>query len=151
MFGGTGFGFFAALHYWFPKIFGKMYHEKRAKRACIIMFIGFNFLYFPMLTLGWEGMPRRYYDYLPIFHGSQFVSTLGSWILVAGIILMISNLVRSVSKGENAGENPWGGSTLEWQVPSPPPLENFVEIPTVTRGPYHYEGEEYGENDNNSK
>jgi len=151
MFGGTGFGFFAALHYWFPKMFGRMFNEKRAKRACIIMFIGFNFLYFPMLTLGWEGMPRRYYDYLPIFHGSQFVSTLGSWILAGGMIFMFTNLIGSIMKGERAGSNPWGGSTLEWQVSSPPPLDNFKEIPVVTQGPYHYQREQRGNDDSHGQ
>ena len=144
MFGGTGFGFFAALHYWFPKMFGKMYNEKCAKNACIIMFIGFNLLYFPMFSLGWEGMPRRYYDYLPIFHAGQFLSTLGSWILAGGVIWMFTNLIRSVYKGERAGSNPWGGTTLEWQVPSPPPPENFEEIPVVKQGPYHYVSVHHG-------
>ena len=144
MFGGTGFGFFAALHYWFPKMFGKMYNEKCAKNACIIMFIGFNLLYFPMFSLGWEGMPRRYYDYLPIFHAGQFLSTLGSWILAGGVIWMFTNLIRSVYKGERAGSNPWGGTTLEWQVPSPPPPENFEKIPVVKQGPYHYVSVHHG-------
>lgn len=139
MFGGTGFGFFAALHYWFPKMFGKMVHEKRAKTACVIMFIGFNLFYFPMLVLGWEGMPRRYYDYLPVFHGLQFLSTLGSWILVGGVAWMFFNMVRSVFRGQPATSNPWGGTTLEWQVASPPSVHNFVEIPVVTCGPYHFE------------
>ena len=144
MFGGTGFGFFAALHYWFPKMFGKMYNEKCAKNACIIIFIGFNLLYFPMFSLGWEGMPRRYYDYLPIFHAGQFLSTLGSWILAGGVIWMFTNLIRSVYKGERAGSNPWGGTTLEWQVPSPPPPENFEKIPVVKQGPYHYVSVHHG-------
>lgn len=140
MFGGTGFGFFAALHYWFPKMFGRMCNEKRAKTAFFIMFIGFNLLYFPMLNLGWAGMPRRYYDYVPVFHAKHFVSTIGSWILAGGLAWMFANLVMSITRGEKAGQNPWGGATLEWQVPSPPPKENFEQIPVVSHGPYHFEG-----------
>jgi cytochrome c oxidase subunit 1 len=138
MFGGTAFAFFAALHYWFPKITGRMYRESLAIRACIIMFIGFNVLYFPMFILGLEGMPRRYYDYLPRFHTGQFISTVGSWILVTGLAVMFYNLIRSIFKGEAAGNNPWGGTTLEWTTSSPPPAENFKEIPVVNGGPYRY-------------
>jgi cytochrome c oxidase subunit 1 len=139
MFGGTAIGFFAALHYWFPKMFGRMYSEKTARVGCVIIFIGFNLLYFPMFSMGWEGMPRRYYDYLPVFHAKQFVSTLGSWILAGGLAVLFSNLIRAFFRGEPVGSNPWGASTLEWQVSSPPPLENFTIIPTVTGGPYHFE------------
>jgi cytochrome c oxidase subunit 1 len=83
-------------------------------------------------------MPRRYYDYLPEFQKWQVVSTIGSWIMIAGILIMFINLLRSLKTGPVCTEkNPWGGGrTLEWTVPSPPPLENFDEIPTVTRGPY---------------
>jgi cytochrome c oxidase subunit 1 len=136
MFGGTGFAFFAALHYWFPKMFGRTYNHKPATVACIIMFIGFNLLYFPLFILGWQGMPRRYYDYSPAFHTGNLISTIGSWILVTGLIIMFVNLVRAFFRGKKAEDNPWGGTTLEWQVASPPPKENFKEIPVVTRGPY---------------
>jgi cytochrome c oxidase subunit 1 len=138
MFGGTGFAFFAALHYWFPKIFGRKFREKTARIAWLIIFVGFNILYFPMFILGWQGMPRRYYDYLPQFHTGQIISTVGSWILVTGLIIMFYNLIRSISKGERAGDNPWGGLTLEWATSSPPPAENFPEIPVVTHGPYDF-------------
>jgi cytochrome c oxidase subunit 1 len=138
MFGGTVFAFFAGLHYWFPKIWGRMYNEKRARMACAFLFIGFNTLYFPMFVLGWEGMPRRYYDYLPKYHTGHLISTIGSWILATGIILMLYNLLRSMRHGEKAGRNPWGGTTLEWQTSSPPPTENFEQVPEVTTGPYNY-------------
>ncbi len=136
MFGGTGFAFFAALHYWFPKMFGKTYNHKRATIACFILFAGFNVLYFPMFLLGWQGMPRRYYDYPAEFATGSLISTIGSWILVAGVFLMVSNLIRGLFRGEKAESNHWGGTTLEWQIPSPPPVENFDEIPVITQDPY---------------
>ena len=136
MFGGAGFAFFAALHYWLPKMFGRMYNKKIATIAWMIIFIGFNILYFPMFILGVRGMPRRYYDYLPEFHTEHLISTIGSWILISGLILMFSNLINALFKGEKADINPWGGTTLEWQIPSPPPPENFEKIPIVEHGPY---------------
>ncbi len=138
MFGGTGFAFFGALHYWYPKMFGRTYNRSVAKLAWGIKFVGFNLLYFPMFILGWEGMPRRYFDYLPQYHGMHLVSTIGSWILVTGLIVMFANLISGLKRGERVGPNPWGASTLEWQVPSPPPPGNFEVIPTVTRGPYSF-------------
>lgn len=141
MFGGTGFAFFGALHYWYPKMFGRMYNRSVAKLAWGIKFAGFNLLYFPMFILGWEGMPRRYFDYLPQYQGLHLASTIGSWILVTGVIVMFANLISGLKRGERVGSNPWGASTLEWQVPSPPPHENFEEIPTVTRGPYSFGSE----------
>jgi cytochrome c oxidase subunit 1 len=138
IFGGMGFGFLAAIHYWFPKMFGKMYNWKRAAWGWLILFIGFNVLYFPMLILGWEGMPRRYYDYPPQFHTLHLISTIGSWILIAGLILIFFNLVQGLRKGQRAGDNPWGGATLEWQISSPPPINNFEKIPIVERGPYEF-------------
>lgn len=136
MFGGTAMAFFAGLHYWFPKITGRMYSDRMAKAAWAVLFIGVNTLYFPMFVLGWMGMPRRYYDYLPVFHQGHVVSTVGSWITALGLILMFYNLIRSAKSGPAAPANPWGGRTLEWQVPSPPPHENFEAIPVITKGAY---------------
>ncbi len=138
MFGGTAFGFFAGLHYWFPKMFGKLYKEKPAKLALLFLFIGFNMLYFSMFVLGWEGMPRRYYDYLPRFNGPNLVSTIGSWIRATGLIIMFGNLIRSLFTGKPAGDNPWEAASLEWQTSSPPPTENFEAVPVVTKGPYEF-------------
>jgi len=139
MFGGTGFGFFAALHYWYPKMFGKMYNRKLAKTYFWMLFVGFNVLYFPMFIMGWLGMPRRYYDYLPEFHPYHLVSTIGSWIVVAGLLLMIYNMYRSIKKGKVVTEkNVWGGETLEWQIETPPIHENFHEIPVIQTDPYQY-------------
>lgn len=138
MFGGMGIIFFASLHYWFPKMFGRMYNEKLAKIAAYWIGIGFNVLYFPFFIMGYMGQPRRYYDYLPEFRIYHVISTVGSWILVSGILFMFFNLLRGLRKGPKAPDNPWGGTTLEWQISSPPPLENFKEIPVVTTGPYDH-------------
>jgi len=139
MFGGAGFAFFGALHYWFPKMFGKMYNMAVANVAFVFLFIGFNTTYFPMFILGLEGMPRRYYDYLPQFHTWNVVSTVGSWIMITGLIIMIVNLVAAARKGKKAPDNPWNGITLEWQTTSPPPLHNFDKMPEPPEGgPYNY-------------
>jgi cytochrome c oxidase subunit 1 len=140
MFGGMGMAFFAALHYWFPKMFGRMYNKKLARVAWAHVLVGFNMLYIPFFVLGWQGMPRRYYDYLPQYHTPHLISTVGSWILIGGILMMLYNLVRSLKTGGKADGNPWGGTTLEWTTPSPPPVENFAEIPRVEHGPYEYGG-----------
>jgi cytochrome c oxidase subunit 1 len=138
MFGGMGMALFGALHHWFPKMFGRMYHQIPSKISWALVFVGFNTLYLPMFVLGWEGMPRRYYDYLPQFQTLHVISTVGSWILITGLIIMFVNLIRSIKSGPICTDlDPWGGGrTLEWSVPSPPPLENFDEIPTITRGAY---------------
>ncbi len=139
MFGGTGFGIFAALHYWLPKMFGRMYNKKTAKIAFWIVFTGFNTLYFPMFVMGWLGMPRRYYDYLPQFQPYHVISTVGSWILITGMIIMFSNLIKGLRNGPVVTQkNIWGGETLEWTIDTPPTHENFDEIPIIADGPYEY-------------
>ena len=140
IFGGTMFGFFAALHYWFPKISGRMYDRERATIAFALTFIGMNTLYFPMFLLGLQGMPRRYYDYLPQYSTGHFFSTIGSWLLASGLFLLFANLYQGLRNGKKASANPWGGATLEWTVPSPPPVENFLTPPDVSRGPYDFSG-----------
>jgi len=143
MFGGTGFGIFAALHYWFPKITAKMYNMRMAKVGFWVLFVGFNTLYFPMFVMGWLGMPRRYYDYLPQFHPYHFISTVGSWILITGLLIMFANFLKALkSKTTFTEKNPWGGETLEWTIQNTPPLENFEVIPTVTAAPYEYKDNE---------
>lgn len=138
MFGGTGTIFFGALHYWFPKMFGRMYNKKFATIAVVTFFIGFNMLYFTKFIMGYMGMPRRYYDYLPKFTTLQEISTVGSWILAGTIFFIVGYLIHALRKGPKAPENPWGGVTLEWHIPSPPPMENFKEIPTITHEPYDF-------------
>ncbi len=138
IFGGMGFAFFAGIHYWFPKIYGKMYNIRLANIAWVILFVGFNVLYFPLFIIGLQGMPRRYYDYLPQFHTGHFISTMGAYVLSVGLILMIYNFIRSSRKGIVASANPWGSKSIEWTIPSPPPLENFEVIPVISEEPYNY-------------
>lgn len=149
MFGGTGFGIFAALHHWFPKMFGKMYNKRVVKISWLLLFIGFQLLYFPLFIAGYLGMPRRYYDYLPEFHIWHFISTIGSWILITGLTIMFTNLIYALKKGKKAVSNPWGGITLEWTISSPPPLENFEKIPVIEKEPYDYSHYELAEEKNN--
>ncbi|HEX2934908.1 MAG TPA: cbb3-type cytochrome c oxidase subunit I [Bacteroidales bacterium] len=138
VFGGTGYGFMAGIHYWFPKMFGRMYDKSLAKTGWITFFMGFLTLYSTMFYLGWRGMPRRVADYLPEYHGANIVSSLGAIVMIFGLAIIIINLVRSARHGEKAEADPWGSKTLEWTVPSPPPVENFEEIPVVTKSPYDY-------------
>ena len=138
MFGGAAIGMFAGLHYWWPKIWGRMYNEKIAIGAFAVILVGFNMIYGSMLVLGMQGMPRRYQDYLPEYANLNFLATVGSWILVSGVLVMLYNLVRAIKHGEKAPDNPWGSTTLEWKTTSPPPLFNFAEPPVVTTGPYDF-------------
>ncbi len=139
VFGGTGFAFFGALHYWFPKMYGRMYDESWAKTGWLTFFIGFVALYGPMFYLGITGMPRRYFDYLPNYHGPNIISSLGALVMVAGFAIIAINLIKSARSGKKTTANPWGGTTLEWHVPSPPPLENFEEIPTIDKATYKFD------------
>jgi cytochrome c oxidase subunit 1 len=138
MFGGTGFAFFAGLHYWWPKMFGIMYGFKKAYIGAVLACIGFLFHYVPMLILGLQGMPRRYYDYLPQYEGGNFSAGIGGYVMVFGIGLMFYNLLMSFRERQPASADPWGGVTLEWSVPSPPPLLNFSEKPVVKAYPYDF-------------
>jgi cytochrome c oxidase subunit I len=141
MFGGAGMGFLAALLYWFPKMFGKMYNETAAVCAWVPIFIGFNMLYFSMLVLGYMGMPRRYFTHLPQYHLGHVVASIGSFILAFGLVLFFANLVVALFKGKKAAQNPWGGVTLEWQIPTPPPAENFSVTPEIKGRPYAFNPE----------
>jgi cytochrome c oxidase subunit 1 len=136
IFGGMGFAFFAGMHYWYPKMYGRMYNIKLANIAWGFLFTGFNVLYFPLFIIGIQGMPRRYFDYLPQFQTGHVISTIGAIILVIGIILMLYNLIYYRHRGAVAPSNPWKGVTLEWQIESPPTIENFDEIPEINSPPY---------------
>jgi cytochrome c oxidase subunit 1 len=132
--------FLAALLFWFPKMFGRLYNEKVAKTGVVGYFIGANLTYFPMFIMGYMGMPRRYYDYLPEYHLYHVLTTVGSWILISSILLLLINFAVALKKGKKAGPNPWGAKTLEWTMPSPPPLLNFIETPVPNEDPYDYNG-----------
>ena len=140
MMGGTVMGLFAGLHYWYPKMTGRMLNERVAKAAWAFILVGFNITFFNMFILGFRGMPRRYAEYPAIYQSQHIISTVGSWILSVGICIMFYNFVRSLYRGEPAPANPWRGRTLEWQVSSPPPTENFEKIPVVTDWPYTLHG-----------
>ena len=138
MFGGTGFAFFAALHFWWPKMFGIMYDFKKAYVGSVLTAVGFLFHYIPMFILGMQGMPRRYYDYLPKYETGNFLAGFGAYLMCIGILIMFINLLLSFRKRIPASSNPWGGTTLEWTVPSPPPVYNFVEKPRLPEFPYDF-------------
>lgn len=142
MFGGGAFGIIAGMLYYFPKMSGRMYPKKLANYAFGFMFIGFQFLYIPMMILGINGMPRRYHSFPdnPLFNTYQMMSTMGSWVLVTGVVLLFITFIKAMRKGEKTTEkNPWNSSTLEWTTATPPPLYNFVDDVVVERDPYDYE------------
>lgn len=138
MVGGTLFGMLAGLHYWFPKMFGRMYSERAAHIAFWLIFAGFNVTFFPQFILGSQGMPRRYWDYVPEFTLLNQVSTVGSWLIALGFFWTAGYLWHALRKGPKASGNPWEALTLEWQSPSPPPTENFDSDPVVNNWPYEY-------------
>ncbi len=138
MVGGTLMGFMAGAHYWFPKFFGKMYSERWAFIGWLWIFIGFNVTFFPQFVMGAQGMPRRYYNYLPQFEWLHQVSTVGSAMISIGFVIAAVYFVAALLKGAKAPDNPWQALTLEWQTSSPPPLENFRKDPIVTQGFYEF-------------
>jgi len=138
MVGSTVFAFWGGLHYWWPKITGKMYDEGTAKKVFWIVFVGYNGVFLPQFVLGSRGMPRRYYDYLPQFEFLHKVSTMFSWVLAVGLFWMLFMFIQSLRNGKKAPRNPWNSAGYEWGTPTPPPLENFTSPPTFTRGPYDY-------------
>ena len=138
MVGGMVLAFMGGLHFWWPKITGRMYPENLGKLAALVTFIGFNLTFFPQFILGYLGMPRRYHAYPPEFQVWNVLSTAGATILGVGYALPVGYLLWSLWHGKRAGDNPWGATGLEWQTPSPPPTENFARTPVVTSAPYEY-------------
>ncbi len=138
MFGGTGFAFFAALHFWWPKMFGIMYRFKAAYIGSCLTAVGFMFHYVPMFVLGMQGMPRRYYDYLPQYETGNFLAGIGGYLMVVGLVIMFANLLLSFKQRIPAPVDPWGGTTLEWTVSSPPPVHNFAGRPYIADFPYDF-------------
>ncbi len=140
MVGGAVTAYLGGIHFWWPKITGKLYPDIWARLAAVIIFLGFNLTFFPQYLLGYLGMPRRYAMYPPEFHMLNVLSTAGASILGIGYLLPLAYLLWSLRYGEDAGPNPWLATGLEWQAaPSPPPTENFETIPVVTQDAYAYE------------
>jgi cytochrome c oxidase subunit I len=138
MVGGMVSAVMAGLHFWWPKMTGKMYPESLGRLAATILFIGFNLTFFPQFILGYLGMPRRYHAYPPEFQVLNVLSTAGASILAIGYLLPATYLLWSLKYGKIAGANPWGAAGLEWRVQSPPLTSNFLEIPIVTEEAYAY-------------
>jgi cytochrome c oxidase subunit I len=139
MVGSAVIGFLGGLHYWWPKITGRIYSEFLGRISAIIIFVGFNLTFFPQFILGQLGMPRRYHAYVPEFQVLHVLSSAGASILAVGFIMPVFYLAWSLMYGEKAGANPWMAAGLEWQTPSPPPTENFTYQPVVTHEPYEFE------------
>jgi cytochrome c oxidase subunit 1 len=131
MMGSALIAFIGGMHYWWPKITGRMYSEKWGIIAWVLVFVGFNGTFFPQFILGTHGMPRRYYHYPPQFEFLHQVSSLGSYVMALGFVITAIYLLHSLFAGKRAPANPWGGATLEWQCASPPPHDNFATPPTA--------------------
>jgi cytochrome c oxidase subunit 1 len=142
MVGGSVMAYFAGIHYWWPKITGRLYSEGWARFAAILILAGFNLTFFPQYLLGAEGMPRRYHEYAPEFQVLNVLSSAGASVLAAGYLLPFLYLSWSLRFGARAGDNPWDARGLEWETASPPPVENFEQTPIVTREPYDYRPDE---------
>lgn len=138
MVGGVVMGFLGGIHFWWPKITGRMYPEAWARLAALIIFIGFNLTFFPQFLLGYLGMPRRYHVYPEEFQILNVMSSAGASILGMGYLLPFVYLLWSLRWGPEAGPNPWAAAGLEWQTQSPPLPENFEETPIVTQEAYDY-------------
>ncbi|HLK10590.1 MAG TPA: cytochrome c oxidase subunit I [Candidatus Binatia bacterium] len=140
MVGGTIMAYLGGIHFWWPKITGRMYPEPLAKAAGLIVFLGFNLTFFPQFILGYLGMPRRYHVYPPEFQALNVLSTAGASILGVGYLLPLCYLLWSLRYGPIASANPWGAAGLEWRTTSPPPTENFPTPPVVVRDAYDLDG-----------
>jgi cytochrome c oxidase subunit 1 len=140
MVGGMLVAYLAGLHFWWPKITGRMYPEAPAKLSALITFIGFNLTFFPQFVLGYMGMPRRYHAYPPEFQVLNVLSTAGASVLAVGLLMPMAYMLWSLKYGAIAGDNPYRATGLEWQTTSPPPTHNFHETPIVTQEAYDYEG-----------
>jgi len=142
--GGAVIGLYAGLHFWFPKMFGRMYNDKLAKLAFWLLFIGFNGTFIPQFALGMEGMPRRYADYPAEFQGLHRISTVFAFINALGYSLALINLTYSIFRGKLAPANPWDSYGLEWATPPVPAHDNFERIPVVKDWSYGYGDYEEG-------
>ncbi len=141
MVGGMVMAYLGGLHYWWPKMTGRMYSEWWGRLAALVIFIGFNLAFFPQFVLGYLGMPRRYHSYPDEFQILNVMSSAGASILGVGYLIPLVYLILSLRHGPVAGPNPWKSTGLEWQTESPPPTENFHQTPVVTEPPYSYSPE----------
>jgi cytochrome c oxidase subunit 1 len=139
MVGGGVTGFMCALHFWWPKMTGKMYPDGLSKLSAVLVFVGFNLTFFPQFLLGYMGMPRRYHSYPPEFQVLNVLSTAGASILAVGFLMPMVYLTWSLKYGEDAGPNPYNAAGLEWTTSSPPTTFNFEETPVVTWEAYNYD------------
>jgi cytochrome c oxidase subunit 1 len=138
MVGGTLTAFLGAAHYWFPKMFGRLYSERVGLLTSFAVFTGFVLTFFPQFLLGNLGMPRRYYSYPERFTWLNVLSTGGSYLLAGALLLVLVNLLVALRSGRRAGPNPWGARSFEWETASPPPVHNFPAPPVLDRGPYDF-------------
>jgi cytochrome c oxidase subunit 1 len=141
MVGGSVMAYLGGIHFWWPKLTGRMYSGLLGKLSALTVFVGFNLTFFPQFILGYLGMPRRYYEYPPEFQVLNVMSTAGASILAVGYVLPLAYLLLSLRQPRNAGPNPWRATGLEWQTASPPPVHNFDTTPVVTTDPYAYSPE----------
>jgi cytochrome c oxidase subunit 1 len=138
MVGGTIMAYLGGLHYWWPKMTGRMYPELWSRLSALTIFLGFNLTFFPQFILGYLGMPRRYHVYPEEFQVLNVLSTAGASVLAVGYIMPMIYFIWSLRYGTVVGANPWGATGLEWRTASPPPLHNFDETPVVTTDAYDY-------------
>jgi cytochrome c oxidase subunit 1 len=143
MVGGQVIAYLGGIHYWWPKITGRMYSEFWGKISAMLVFVGFNLTFFPQFIVGYQGMPRRYAAYPEEFQVLNIFSTAGASVLGLGMTMPVVYLVHSLFYGKPAGDNPWMLPGLEWRTSSPPPTENFEVMPVVTWEAYEF-GEESG-------
>ena len=138
MVGGAVTAYLGAIHFWWPKMFGRLFNEAWGRTSAALIFLGFNLTFFPQFLLGYMGMPRRYHVYPPVFQTLEVLSSAGAGLLAFGYGIPFVYLIYSLRNGAPAGPNPWGATGLEWTIASPPPTENFAELPVVEREPYDY-------------
>jgi len=139
MVGGVVMGYLGGIHFWWPKITGRLYPEAWARLSAVVIFVGFNLTFFPQFLLGYLGMPRRYHAYPEEFQVLNVLSSAGASVLGLGYLMPMIYLTWSMRYGPRASANPWGATGLEWKTPSPPPTENFDHVPIVTEEAYNYE------------
>ena len=140
MFGGTVIAFLGGVHYWWPKMWGRMYNETMGRVCAVLVFMGFNLTFLPQFVAGTKGMPRRYASYVDEFQIWHVLSTSGSWILGLAFTMMLVYLIHSIFKGRVVNQNnPWGALSLEWETTSPPDPHNFHGVPEIKHGPYDYD------------